>query len=394
MTPLAQPRGTTKQFDLANVIGRFQGAQEGHWDVINTALEVAQHVRIMVGSANVARDTRNPFTYEERLTVLKALIAQRCQPHDVGRFSFVPLNDTPYDKHAWITAVTTAARSATKALRPRIALVGNIRDETSEYLNWFPTWTYVPVRDSGSNATAIRKAFFSGAVNFESKGWTDGFDWSTVPEPTVEFLRDFRDKPVYAHLMEQLAAETAYKAKWGSGPFQTVDPVILKGDHILMIERGGPEGTGAIGLPGGFLNAGERTMWAAAREAVEETGIFVEDTYVPAMLDYLTACKEAEKAGAKPPALPIYMVQAIRTLLSYQRGQGERFDDPNRSRRGHLITEAYLFQLPDGHGLPRVLGMDDAKAAFWMPTSELSPTNTFEDHAHIADFMISRYATF
>ena len=385
---------TTKQYDVAGVIGRFQGVQEGHLDVIMTAEAAADRVRVLIGSANVARDTRNPFTFEERRAMLEASIEAR-KPGILDRVSFVPIDDSPYDKHAWMTAVTIAIRGATKALRPRIALVGNIRDETSEYLTWFPAWTYIPVPDTGFNATALRKAFFSGAVNFDATGWTDdGFDWSTVPKPTIEFMRAFRDKPVYAYLMKQLANETAYKAKWGPGPFQTVDPVIIKGDHILMIERGGPEGTGSIGLPGGFLNAGERLDFAAAREAVEETGLFVADHDLPAMQDFLAKCKEAEREGVKAPPMPGFMLKAIQTLLSHLKGRGERFADPNRSRRGHLITEAFLFQLPDGYGLPRVLGLDDARAAFWKPQSELSPADTFEDHAHIADFMISRYATF
>ena len=83
------------------------------------------------------------------------------------------------------------------------------------------------------------------------------------------------------------------------------------------------------------------------------------------------------------------MVKAIQTLVGYVKGPGERFDDPYRSRRGHLLTEAFLFQLPNGHGFPRVVGSDDAKRAFWMPTSEVRPSETFEDHAFIVDRMLS-----
>lgn len=384
---------STMLYDVANVLGRFQGFQEGHGTVIDQAMSVADTVSLQIGSANVARDTRNPFTYEERREVIEACLRER-YGSEADRVKIAPVNDTPYDNKAWINAVSTNSRNASKALRPRVALVGNIRDETSEYLNWFPAWTYVPVKDTGSNATAIRRAYFSGSVDFDAKGWNDGFDWSTVPRPTVEFMRKFRDKPVYAYLMKQLAAEIAYKAQWGAGPFQTVDPVIIAGDQILMIERGGEEGTGMIGLPGGFLNAGERTVWGAAREAVEETAIFIEDRELPAMHAYLEACKVSMREKTPAPPMPDFMVRAIRLLISYQVGEGKRFDDPNRSRRGHLITEAFLFQLPGGHGLPRVQGMDDAKAAFFMPTSNLTPMETFEDHAHIADYMIGAFAQF
>lgn len=388
-----QPRATSKTFDVAGVIGRFQGLQEGHGGVLSEALNVGETVQVMIGSANVARDTRNPFTFEERATVMERYVRDRFGD-DAKRIRIAPLNDTPYNKKAWIEQVHMTMRGASSALRPRYALVGNIRDATSEYLTWFPAFQYVPVADTGVNATAIRKAFFSGKVDFDTTGWNDSFDWSTIPQATIEFLRAFRDKPVYAYLMKQLAAEITYREKWGVGPFQTVDPVIRYGDHVLMIERGGPEGTGMVGLPGGFLNAGETLLWACAREAIEETGLFIGDADLPAFRNWLLACNEAERAGKLAPAMPDFVLSAIRYLLTNVVGRGERFDDPNRSRRGHLITEAHLFELPVGLGFPRVLGLDDAKAAFWKPISEVRPAETFEDHAHIIDFMLTHYATF
>jgi len=394
VSPLTQPRSTSKPYDVAGVIGRFQGPQEGHLRVVGKALEVAERVAVGIGSANVARDTRNPWTFEERREMLDKCIRAEFAQSDADRITFTPLDDTPYDKPAWIASVNHMVRSATKALRPRVGLVGNIRDQTSEYLTWFRAWDFVPVRDTGTNATALRKAFFSGSVNFDTKDWNDGFDWHSVPAPTIEFLCAFRDQPAYAYLMAQLKAETEYKAKWGSGPFLTADPVVIAGDHLLMIERGGPEGTGRQGLPGGFVNAGERLLWAAARECVEETGLFISDDDLPGFRSYLMLCKMNERDKRAAPPMPECAIKAIQTLTSYLQGEGQRFDDPNRSRRGHLITEAFLFQLPDGHGLPRVTGLDDAKRAFWMPISEVNPIETFEDHAHIADFMISRYANF
>lgn len=392
---IVQPRATTKHYDVAGVIGRFQGVQDGHLRVVGKALDVAERVKLMIGSANVARDTRNPFTYHERADMLTACLIAEFGLAKANRVSIAPLDDTPYNKKAWIERVNAEVRRTSAAIRPRICLVGNVRDITSEYLTWFPAWDYVPVEDDGVNATALRKAFFSGNVDFEAKGWSDiGFDWSHVPQPTIEFLHHFRDRSVYAYLMQQLANEAAYRKQWGEGPFLTVDAVILKGDHIAMIERGGPEGTGAKALPGGFHSAGERGLFAAAREAVEETGIFVADEDIPALRGYLEVCKIAQKAKQPAPAMPASMLAAIRKLMSYHVGEGQRFDDPYRSRRAHLITEAFLFQLPDGPGLPRLIGMDDARRAFWVPTSEVYPQDTFEDHAHIADFMISRYAKF
>lgn len=386
---LNHPRSTAKPYDVGAFLGRLQGVQDGHLDNIQKGLDNAEIVLAILGSPNVARDTRNPFTYEERLGVLRDCVAERF-PTDRDRVRYASVDDTPYNKKAWIERVNMTVRSATSAMRPRIALIGNIRDATSEYLTCFPAYDYLPVTDTGVNATALRKAFFTGNVDFDSKGWNDTFDWSTVPRPTVEFLRRFRDRPVYAYLMKQLAAETAYREKWGAGPFQTVDGVVRYGDHVLMIERGGAEGTGMHGLPGGFLDAFETLLWGAAREVVEETALFISDDHLPAFRNYLVACKNPKD---KPPA-PEFMIAAIRKLIGFLVGKGERFDDPNRSRRGHLITESFLFELPVGLGFPRVIGMDDAKAAFWMPTSEIHPARTFEDHAHIIDFMLTHHANY
>ncbi len=369
---LTQARSTTKTYDLAVYIGRFQPFHFGHLGVVHEALARAERVLILIGSANVARDTRNPFTFDERGDLVIDVLREAF-PNSMDRISIQPLDDTPYDKMAWINSVNHAARGATKALRPRICLTGNVRDATSEYLTWFTAWDYLPAKDTHHNATAIRKDFFAGSVNFHSKTWKDnGIIWPEVcPPATIAFLQKFRDRKVYSYLMDQKKAEIAYKETWGEGPFQTVDPVIIKGDHVLMIERGGEEGTGMIGLPGGFLNKFERLFDGAVREGIEETDLFRD-------------------LGAHDPVADEKNARA--TLASYAKGQGERFDDPHRSRRGHLITEAFLFVLPDGHGLPPVQGKDDAKRAFWMPVSEVRPDQTFEDHAHIINRMLDLYA--
>ncbi len=58
-------------------------------------------------------------------------------------------------------------------------------------------------------------------------------------------------------------------------PFPTVDIIIRQGSSIVLIERRNePRGWA---LPGGFVDYGESLETAAAREALEETGLRVKN---------------------------------------------------------------------------------------------------------------------
>src|SRR5665648_448275 len=58
-------------------------------------------------------------------------------------------------------------------------------------------------------------------------------------------------------------------------PLPTVDIIIEVGEEIVLIKRKNPPYGWA--LPGGFVDYGESYEDAAAREAVEETGLTVEN---------------------------------------------------------------------------------------------------------------------
>lgn len=364
-------RASAKPYDLAVFIGRFQPFHKGHMGVIQQALESAERVLILVGSANRARDTRNPFTFDERASLIWGALGDS-DPQG-GRVEIAPLDDAPYDLDAWLANVHRFVRNATKALRPRVALIGHERDQSSDYLKMFPQWDYIAAKDTATNATAVRKAFFAGGVDFHSTAWTDqGEHWGDVlHDTTLNFLTLFRDKSEYARLMQEKKAEEAYKAKYGAGPFLTVDPVVVQSGYVLLIERGGEEGAGQWALPGGFLNPYETLLDGAVRECFEETNLF---------------------GPAWPGAIEQRMPEPQRTRLlkSYLKGS-MRFDDPHRSRRASIVTEAFLFRLPDAHGLPQVEGRDDAKKAFWLPISEVRPDLLYDDHAFILDKLLNLF---
>lgn len=97
---------------------------------------------------------------------------------------------------------------------------------------------------------------------------------------------------------------------------------------VLLIRRGWPPHQGALALPGGKLNAGERFEAAARRELAEETGL---DT--PARL---------EMVGV--------------------------YDAPGRDSRGRYVSVAYTALVPEA-GDPTA--GDDADEAMWVPLEQL-----------------------
>ncbi|HHV24197.1 MAG: NUDIX hydrolase [Methanosarcina sp.] len=84
-------------------------------------------------------------------------------------------------------------------------------------------------------------------------------------------------------------------------PSLTVDTIILFKNRLVLVKRKNPPYQGKFALPGGFVEIGESTEAAAAREAFEETGLSVE----------------------------------IIKLIGV-------YSDPNRDPRGHTVSVCYL----------------------------------------------------
>jgi 8-oxo-dGTP diphosphatase len=125
-------------------------------------------------------------------------------------------------------------------------------------------------------------------------------------------------------------------------PLPTVDLIIRTGGGIVLVRRRFPPLGWA--LPGGFVDAGETLEAAAAREALEETGL------------------------------------AVRLERQFH-----TYSDPARDPRRHTLSTVFL---ADAEGEPR--GGDDAAEARVFPAAELPPL--VFDHAQIlADYRARRY---
>ena len=348
-------------YDVAVFIGRFQPYHLGHLSVINQAIDCAKHVVILIGSANAPRSHRNPFTFNERRT----MITNSIPSHLRKRVCIKPLEDSAYNDSKWTRAVQNHVNRAVWEFgytsEPNSALIGHSKDSSSYYLKMFPQWANVEVPNfSDLDSTRIRNAYFSNIAT----AWlndADGHKIGDLPRDASisadirKFLIDFSTTTNYKYIREEYEFVNKYRASWLSAPYPVnlvcVDAVVIKAGHVLMIERGALPGKGLMALPGGYLNTNERAIDGMIRELREETKLKVPDA-------------------------------VLRGNISAH----DVFDDPNRSSRGRVITIAYLIDLGTGP-LDKVKGGDDASKAKWVPLSDVIRETTFEDHLDIIQFL-------
>jgi 8-oxo-dGTP diphosphatase len=130
-------------------------------------------------------------------------------------------------------------------------------------------------------------------------------------------------------------------------PSLAVDCVVFDpGGRLLLIRRKNPPFEGQYALPGGYVDYGETTEHAAARELAEETGL----------------------------------VAASVSLIGV-------YSDPQRDPRGHVVSIAYRIETT-GHD-PRA-GDDAAAAAFVAGWEALDLA--FDHHSIVADAVRQRSA--
>lgn len=133
---------------------------------------------------------------------------------------------------------------------------------------------------------------------------------------------------------------TETENSWGSArPWLTADIVVIRGAEVLLIQRADEPHKGCWALPGGYVDKGEASRQAAARELEEETSI-------------VATPEELVQVGA--------------------------YDAPDRDPRDRVVTVAYLLEVAS---FVAAVAGDDAAAVGWFPLAAL-PDLAF-DHAEI-----------
>ncbi len=362
-----------RDYSAAVLIGRFQPFHNNHKILIEQALRIADKVLILVGSAYAARTPKNPFTFEERRSMIFDSMGIEIPGLPSSRISVEPIRDYFYSDDMWLSQVQ-AVTSEHIEDGETVALLGGYKDGSSYYLNLFPQWEYVAPEDTGRmDATTVREVLFD--VEFAT-GWADKglnvrvspdavakqntfFDAMT-PAPVADFLKGFTCGETFARLSQEFKANRDYRAAWEGSPFPpifvTADAVVTCSGHVLVVTRGGNPGKGLLALPGGFVRSNERIKDAAVRELKEETRIKVDK-----------------------PVLKRAIVDS------------EVFDYPARSERGRTVTHAYHIKLEGKLPEVKLTGADDAVKCQWMPFVEVMrrADEFFEDHIHIINNFIT-----
>lgn len=339
-----------KQFDYIVYIGRFQPPTNAHISTVKKALDLSENVLVLLGSSFQPRTIKNPWTDIER----SSMILNQISPEYHNRLSFKPLQDHRYNDQEWIQEVQQIVKKHTNSdvTNCKIGIIGHKKDNSSEYLDFFPQWKLIPTdKIDDVNATDVRNDYFNGTL----------FNWKDkdlISPELQKYLKYWTNTTTYFTLKEEFEFNQKYRKQWENTPypviFQTVDSVVIQSGHVLLVQRKENPGANTWALPGGFIAPHERLFDAAIRELKEETKIKVP--------------------------VPVLKGSCI----------GQRtFDDPNRSLRGRTITTAFVFQLAPGE-LIKIKGSDDAKYAKWIPISTALDMEEvlFEDHHSILQYAI------
>lgn len=347
---------TESRKDLAVYIGRFQPFHNGHLALLKQALNTAEHVVVVIGSANQARTPKNPLTWPERCEMIKLALTDT----ERSRISYLPVRDY-YDDARWVQAVRQGVEQIGTArgltAKPSITLVGHFKDATSDYLRRFEGWDLCSVERAGPvDAAHIRDALF-GSAGHSLEASLSALS-SVAPPTTLDFLRAWVALPFFAALHKEWLALRHYKEAWSSAPyppvFVTVDTVVRCSGKILLIKRGQPPGVGLYAVPGGFIEQRETAYQSAIRELREETR--------------LSMLESTMRAALKGSAV---------------------FDHPDRSQRGRTITHAFYFDLGE-RPLPEIEADDDAQSAEWITIEQLTALEDqfHDDHFHMLDHFL------
>lgn len=173
-------------------IGRFQTTHLGHVETLKYAVSKADKVVVLIGSANAEVDIKNPFTYEERASVMSNIL-QRLVDEEFNKnhrhvvFDIKPLDDFNNDD-IWTKEVYSLVHEDNY----QITITGchKTGDASTFYLDLFPEWKNDFIEEvkfpelNVISSTKIRHLFFTDKK----------IPSNLLPKETFEFLMNYKEK--------------------------------------------------------------------------------------------------------------------------------------------------------------------------------------------------------
>lgn len=375
---------------LASYIGRFSLFHNGHASVALRGLRKYQNVLIIVGSANMPRTIKNPWTAEERADLIRSWYADEVKKDPtLGNLIVMISRDYMYSNELWLAQTQRIIGVVKNTLCQGpvrdcvVHIMGAKRDGSSFYLDMFPEPTYkldlVEEDQQVSkflSATWCREIYLGRSFNgtpLDDKAY-DLMMRAFVPQQTLDFLDAFQARTdtyletgmtPFNYLVNEHKVTTERRTEiHGKYPpvSLTADAVVIQSGHVLLIRRRAAPGKGLWALPGGYVGSREWTVEASFRELGEESSI-----------------------KAAPGAIKGSIVD------------DHWFEHPDRSNINRVITHAFCYKLPDNkvNGVPtlsKVKPADDADKARWFPLSEALEMSDvlFDDHHAILEHFIGK----
>jgi bifunctional NMN adenylyltransferase/nudix hydrolase len=302
-------------------IGRFQPVHQGHVHALGIAASQVEKLYILVGSANQCRSIKNPWTFQERVQMLR----NKLRTANISNYEILPLNDYRYSDSQWMSDVRATVDHYDMGVP---TLFGHMK-EGNNYLTWFPDWPFKSIESQYNvNATAVRQRMF-----------------------------DLKDPDMPETVQADYAFYEKEKVTFANYPFPETlnfncsDAILECQGHVLLIQRKFAPGAGAWALPGGFRNRNESFLDCAIRELQEETNVRVPEKVLRGSIVKTELFDDPTRSFGIPR----------NTMAVYMR------INPN----------------PD-FSLPRANGADDAALCKWVPlTDALNTIQMYDDHKDI-----------
>lgn len=168
---------------ISFVIGRFQPFHHGHKALIEKALTNSKRVVVFIGSSNESRTKSNPFTTEERMSIISSCFDEK----ELKRILFIPLPDF-VDNQDWLNHIKSSL-VLIKQSSDLFTFVCADKDPSTAKNNFLVSQlpcvdTYTMHPPFKLNATDIRKAMEEGVDLSQVEG---------ILPPTIMYLCKYNE---------------------------------------------------------------------------------------------------------------------------------------------------------------------------------------------------------